>query len=107
MRGKDTRRKRSECVPLWKRNIRNKRNRNGRMTETWPIDAIIVGGRFRRDFGDIEGLAASIADLGLLQPIVISPDGRLLAGHRRLLAYRLLGRTEIPVFVKEERHDRP
>ena len=34
--------------------------------------------------GDIDALARSMADLGLLQPNVIRPDDRLLAGHRRL-----------------------
>ena len=52
----------------------------------------MVGPRFRRDMGDIEGLAASIRDLGLLQPIVItSPPANSWPGHRRLLACRLLG----------------
>lgn len=59
------------------------------------IDAIVIGERYRKDFGDIEGLAASIADLGLLQPIVVTPDRRLIAGERRLAAFRLLGRTQI------------
>ena len=72
------------------------------MTDSRPIDSIIVGPRFRKDFGDLEALAASIRDLSLLQPIVISPDGHLLAGHRRLLACKLLGWEEIPVFIREE-----
>ncbi len=76
------------------------------MTETRRIDLIIVGPRFRKDF-DIAALAAWIAMDGLLQPIVISPDNRLLDGHRRLLACRELGWTKIPVFVREERHARP
>jgi hypothetical protein len=38
-------------------------------------------------------LARSMADLGLLQPIVIRPDDRLIAGHRRLAAARLLATT--------------
>ncbi|MDW9503036.1 hypothetical protein GOB10_18440 [Sinorhizobium meliloti] len=70
----------------------------------FPIDRIVVGRRFRRDFGDLDALAASIRDLGLLQPIVIDQDGNLLAGERRLRACRLLGWTEIPAVVKEETH---
>ena len=46
---------------------------------TRRIDEIVVGERHRRDLGDID-----LADLGLLQPIVIRPDDRLLVGHRRL-----------------------
>ena len=49
--------------------------------------------------GDIEELAASIAELGLLQPIVVRPDGKLIAGERRLRAAKLLGWTSIPVNV--------
>jgi ParB/RepB/Spo0J family partition protein len=63
------------------------------------IDQIIVGSRHRRDMGDVAALARSIADLGLLHPIVIRPDGTLIAGARRLAAARLLGWAEIPVTV--------
>src|SRR6516162_8097907 len=59
-----------------------------------PIDSIRVGPRHRRDMGDIAGLAASIAELGLLHPVVIRPDGFLIAGERRLRAARKLGWTE-------------
>jgi ParB-like chromosome segregation protein Spo0J len=49
--------------------------------------------------GDIPGLAAKIAELGLLQPPVVDPNGRLVCGERRLLAARHLGWTDIPVHV--------
>ena len=65
------------------------------------IDNIEVGPRHRRDLGDIEALAASIADVGLLHAIVIAPEGTLIAGERRLEAARLLGWTKIPVTVVE------
>jgi N6-adenosine-specific RNA methylase IME4 len=64
-----------------------------------PISAIIVGERHRKDYGDISELARSIADLGLLQPIVIAPDGKLIAGARRIKAFKELGRKEIPTTV--------
>jgi ParB-like chromosome segregation protein Spo0J len=63
------------------------------------IDDVRVGSRHRRDMGDLAGLAESIAEIGLLHPIVIRPDGTLIAGGRRLAAFKLLGRTEIPVTV--------
>jgi ParB/RepB/Spo0J family partition protein len=53
--------------------------------------------RHRRDLGDIASLAASIRDVELLHPIVIRPDGVLIAGERRLEAYKTLGHNEIPV----------
>lgn len=63
------------------------------------IGSIIVGDRHRRDLGDIESLARSIEEVGLLHPIVIHSDGRLIAGERRLEAFKYLGRSEIPVTV--------
>jgi ParB family chromosome partitioning protein len=70
------------------------------MYDTFPIDRIVVSpSRHRRDMGDINSLAASIADLGLLHPIVIHPDGTLIAGERRLRAAQQLGWREIPVHV--------
>jgi ParB family chromosome partitioning protein len=53
---------------------------------TRPLDAIVVGDRHRRDLGDIAGLATSIAKIGLLNPIAVDENGRLLAGARRLAA---------------------
>jgi ParB family transcriptional regulator, chromosome partitioning protein len=73
---------------------------------TRRIAEIIIGDRHRRDMGDIEGLAASISDVGLLHPIVIRQDGLLLAGRRRLEACRLLGWDAIPVSVVTKGHGR-
>jgi N6-adenosine-specific RNA methylase IME4/ParB-like chromosome segregation protein Spo0J len=64
-----------------------------------PIDSIVVGERHRKDMGDIARIAASMGELGLLQPIVVRPDGMLIAGERRLHAAKALGWTEIPVNV--------
>jgi N6-adenosine-specific RNA methylase IME4 len=63
------------------------------------IADIVVGTRHRRELGDIEGLAASIDELGLLHPVVVRPDGTLIAGERRLRAAQLLGWSAIPVHV--------
>src|SRR5712692_7156078 len=63
------------------------------------IDTIQVGFRYRKDLGDLRALADSIADVGLLHPVVITPEGSLIAGQRRLEACRLLGWTEVPVTV--------
>jgi ParB-like nuclease domain len=68
------------------------------MESSRAIDAIIVGERSRREMGDIAELAASMRE-SLLHPIVIRPDGTLVAGERRLRAAKLLGWTEIPVTV--------
>jgi ParB family chromosome partitioning protein len=70
---------------------------------TMPIASIKIGERIRKDMGDIDALAESIADLGLLNPITVAPDGKLLAGERRLEACKKLGWDTVPVTVKEER----
>ena len=63
------------------------------------IGSIQVGERNRKDLGDIEGLAQNIEEIGLLQPIGITPDHRLIFGERRLRAYELLERKTIPVRI--------
>ena len=37
-----------------------------------PLDDIIVGERFRKDYGNMENFVASIKDKGVLQPITLS-----------------------------------
>jgi len=71
----------------------------GVMSETRAIDAIKIGQRHRKDLGDVWELAHSIDAVGLLHPIVITPDGELIAGQRRLEACKLLGWQEIPVRI--------
>jgi ParB family chromosome partitioning protein len=64
-----------------------------------PIADVKVGPRHRRDLGDIAALARNIEEVGLLHPIVVRPDGTLVAGERRLAAFKDLGRDTIPVTV--------
>jgi ParB/RepB/Spo0J family partition protein len=64
-----------------------------------PVAEVIIGKRHRKDLGDIEGLARSISEIGLLHPIVVRPGGVLIAGERRLAAYKRLGLPEIPARV--------
>lgn len=64
------------------------------------IDSIVVGIRHRTDMGDIEDLMRSIEEVGLLQPITITPDGVLVCGARRLEALRRLGERTLKVWVR-------
>jgi hypothetical protein len=64
-----------------------------------PVDQIRVGARRRKVLGDIPGLAASIARLGLLHALVVTPDLRLVAGLRRFEAVKKLGWDNVPVHV--------
>jgi ParB family chromosome partitioning protein len=59
-------------------------------------DAVIVGERIRRDFGNLDELADNIKQLGLLQPIGVDENNALVFGHRRLLACKQLGWDSIP-----------
>lgn len=65
------------------------------------IDTIKVGERHRRDLGDIDSLAESIATIGLINPITIDRDFNLVAGGRRLEALRRLGEKSVEVRIVE------
>lgn len=69
------------------------------MSARIPVDAVVIGERGCKDLGDLDAMADSIAEQGLLYPIVIKPDNTLVAGERRLRACMQLGWTEIPVRV--------
>ncbi len=47
----------------------------------------------------VEVLAASIEEVGLLNPIVLTPDLRLVAGRLRLEAYKSIGLKTIPATI--------
>jgi ParB/RepB/Spo0J family partition protein len=66
---------------------------------TVPIEDVLVGRRHSRDLGNIDELARSIEEVGLLHPIVVRPDGTLIAGQRRLEAGKVLGWQSIPANV--------
>ena len=71
-----------------------------------PVDAIVPNPQQPRNHFDdeaLEALSASIAELGVLQPIVVRADDDgyvLVAGERRLRAARRAGLTEIPAVVR-------
>jgi N6-adenosine-specific RNA methylase IME4 len=66
---------------------------------TFPIAKIRVRSRHRKDHGDVGSLASSIAEIGLLHPVVVRPDYTLISGERRLRAVQTLGWTEVPIRV--------
>jgi ParB family chromosome partitioning protein len=74
----------------------------------WPIARLRphpLNPRGQLNAGDVEELVASIvahADQGgILQPLLVTPDGTVVAGHRRLAAARRAGLVELPVVVRE------
>lgn len=76
-----------------------------RLTPGMRIDDIQVIDRHRKDLGDIEALARSIDEVELLQPIVVTREGRLVAGQRRLEACKRLGWDAVPVAYAESLQD--
>lgn len=71
---------------------------------SFPIDAITVNRekRQRQEDLDVSDLIPSIRDRGLINPIVLTRDGVLVAGERRLTACRSLGWTHISVQYAED-----
>ena len=61
--------------------------------------------RRRFDFDELEGLAQSIRQNGIIQPIAVRVNNRgeyeLISGERRLRASRLVGITQIPCIIME------
>lgn len=53
-------------------------------------------GRIRTNYGDIEALANTMLEVGLEQPIVITPSMKLIKGERRIQSFQSLGATVIP-----------
>ena len=90
------------------------------IVETTPLRIValteIVANRFQPrltfDESSLESLAASIKEMGVLQPLIVRPsaDGagayELIAGERRLRAAKMAGLSVVPVLVQDEVNDR-
>lgn len=68
---------------------------------TVAIASVKVPKHRQRALRDVSPLRDSIAELGLLQPIVLTPDRVLVAGLHRLKACEALGWEEIPAVVRQ------
>jgi hypothetical protein len=65
------------------------------LLKTCPVNSEIY-----RD-SDVGDLVNSIGEVGLLQPIVVTPANLIVSGHRRFKAVQTLGWDEVEVEVKE------
>lgn len=76
--------------------------------KAYPVDQIWVDrqARQRRELKNIPELADSIRAQGLINPLTVTREGRLVAGERRLTAVKSLGWSAVPIqFVDETSED--
>jgi ParB family chromosome partitioning protein len=68
-----------------------------------PLSALVPSPQPRKRFENLEALAESIREKGVLQPLLVRPlgDGRyaIVAGERRYRAAKMAGLAEVPVRV--------
>jgi len=69
--------------------------------ELWPVERLVPYARNPRTHTDeqVAQIAASIAEFGFVNPVLVGADGVIIAGHARVLAARKLGLNEVPVVV--------
>jgi DNA modification methylase len=69
--------------------------------ESWPLERLIPSARNARTHSatQVAEIAGSISAFGFSNPILVSDNGNVIAGHGRLQAARQLGLTEVPVIV--------
>jgi len=69
--------------------------------EFWPVDRLVPYAKNARTHSDeqIAQIAASIAEFGFNNPVLVDTDAGIIAGHGRLLAARKLRLDEVPVVV--------
>src|SRR5437016_10044492 len=74
---------------------------NALRLESWPVDRLIPSARNARTHSpaQVAEIAGSIRAFGFSNPILVSPDGDIIAGHGRLAAARQLSLSEVPVIV--------
>lgn len=65
-------------------------------------DITVKDARQRQEMGDLEGLALSILSHGLLNPIILTRANVLIAGERRLNAFKMNGAVHIEALYRDE-----
>ena len=69
--------------------------------EHWPVEKLIPYARNARTHSDVQvgQIAASIAEFGFNNPVLVDTNAGIIAGHGRLLAARKLQLSGVPVIV--------
>lgn len=72
---------------------------NNLQVEYRPLDALVPYANNARTHSDeqVAQIAASIAEFGFVNPVLVNERGVIIAGHGRLAAARMLGMSEVPV----------
>ena len=75
--------------------------------ERWPVDRLVPYERNARTHSpeQVAMIAASIAEFGFTNPILVASDAGIIAGHGRLEAAKQLGLAEVPVVVLDHLSD--
>ena len=78
------------------------RAREGMAVEWRKISTLIPYARNARTHSEaqIAEIAGSIREFGFTNPVLIDPEGGIIAGHGRVLAARQLGMDEIPTICQ-------
>lgn len=69
--------------------------------ERWPIGKLVENTKNARKHSSaqVDQIVAVIRKFGFTSPILVAPDGNVIAGRGRLMALRRLGAEEVPVIV--------
>ena len=69
--------------------------------ELWAVERLIPYARNARTHSDqqVAQIAGSIREFGFVNPVLVDPNGGIIAGHGRVLAARKLGLSEVPVII--------
>src|SRR5579863_9598524 len=69
--------------------------------EPWAVERLVVFAANARTHtrDQIAQIAASIVEFGFVNPILVTDNGVIIAGHARLLAAKQLGMTQVPVII--------
>lgn len=69
--------------------------------ETWPLARLAPYARNARTHSDeqVAQIAASIAEFGFVNPVLVDEAGEIIAGHGRVMAAKSLGLDTAPVIV--------
>ena len=77
-----------------------------RISKRVKLSSVIVPERIRSETGSVRDLCSSMSKYGLLQPIIIDKNYKLIAGYRRFTAAYELGWEQIDAIVVPTRSKR-